>query len=83
MKHDNVDAPPQGEHSLPGKVEAVRPRNFKVKALKKPRVYGGAELERIDVTVRTLVSCCKDLARYLKAEGWIDVLEDLEPEERK
>jgi len=78
MNKHNVDAAPQGEHSVPGRVGRVSGRNSSSSPQRRPKVYSGAELERIDVTVRTLKSFCLDAARLLKSEGWVDVLADLE-----
>jgi len=81
MKKDTVDAPPQGEHTSPGRVGRASGRNSSSSPNKRPKVYSGRELERIDTTVRTLLAFSKDAARYLKAEGWIDVLADLDGEQ--
>jgi len=78
MNKPTIDAAPQGEHSVPGRVGRVSGRNSSSSPQRRPKVYSGAELERIDITVRTLRAFCLDAARLLKSEGWVDVLDDLE-----
>jgi len=80
MNQKNVDAPPQGDQISPKE----RVRRPAVSALPpSKRKYGGRELVRIDETVRTLRHCLLDVCRLLKQEGWIDVLDDLKPEDER
>jgi len=77
---ENVDAPPQGDQISP-KERVRRPAVPPLASSR--RKYGGRELIRIDETVRTLRHCLLDVCRLLKQEGWIDVLDDLKPEDER